>query len=186
MFSKPLPLAHSGLEDDRLAAEAKKDRPGAFLALYERYLTPVYRYLLRRVGDVKNAEDLTTQVFLTALERFSQYRGGGKFAAWLFTIARNKSIDFFRTSRREIPLESCPPHRMIDEDRTFARDEARQIKDLIAKYPPEDRDLLDLRFAAEMTFAEMAQVLHRNENTVKKQVYRLLARLKNELENNYD
>lgn len=186
MISKPLSFAYSGLDDDRLAAEVKNDNPGAFAALYDRYLTPVYRYLVCRVNDIPTAEDLTTQVFLTALERFSQYRGHGKFAAWLFTIARNKSIDFFRSSRREIPLENCPVQNLIDEDRTCAGDEAGYIRALIAKFPPDERELLDMRFAAEMSFGEMAQALHRSENAVKKQVYRLLERIRKELENGHE
>lgn len=186
MISKPLHMAYCGMDDDRLAAEVNNDNPGAFAALYDRYMKPVYRYLVCRVNDVQTAEDLTTQVFLTALERFSQYRGHGKFAAWLFTIARNKSIDFFRTSRREIPLEDCPVQKTIGEDQTCAGDDARHILALIATYLPEERDLLDMRFAAEMSFGEMAQVLHRSENAVKKQVYRLLERIRKELENGHE
>jgi RNA polymerase sigma factor (sigma-70 family) len=183
MITKTIsPHIEDGQDDDRLAAEVRQDRPGAFLAIYDRYLTPVYRYLYRRVGDIQTAEDLTTQVFITALERFSQYRGGGKFAAWLFTIARNKSIDYFRKSKRELPLHSCSSQILVDENRMGACEEAMIIQEVIANLKPDERELLDMRFAAEMSFVEMSQVLHRNESTVKKQFYRLLERVRKELE----
>ncbi len=95
-------------EEERLVAEARRDR-GAFVQLYDRYLTPIYRYLLSRVGNRQDAEDLTSQVFLAALERFGQYQGRGKsFAAWLFTIARNKAIDFFRARHPEAAIAVFP------------------------------------------------------------------------------
>lgn len=180
----PSPL-HAGIDEDRLVENIRRS-PGAFLELYDRYLVPIYRYLASRVRDPKDAEDLTAQVFLTAFERFSQFQSRGNLAGWLFTIARNKSIDLFRARCREIPLEMVQSRMVIQTDVTSRRDEARTILDIIATFSPEEREVLDLRFAAEMSFAEMAECLHRNESTIKKQVYRLLARIKRELEEKHE
>ena len=155
--------------------------------MYDRYLAPIYRYLACRVGNHQDAEDLTAQVFLTAFERFTQYRSQGTFAAWLFTIARNKSIDFFRAGRRrEQPLETTPLNKAGVVDQSARLDEARAIHEIIARISPEERELLDLRFGAEMSFREMADMLHRSESAVKKQVYRLLARIKEEMEDTHE
>lgn len=172
------------LEDDRLVAQVKQD-PCAFDELYNRYLVPVYRYLFCRVRNTQDAEDLTSQVFLTALERFQQYRGGGKFAAWLFAIARNKSIDFFRLQRREIFLEDHNGAEPIKKAAPTPQDETSFLLQMIAGYPAEERELLELRFAAEMSYPEIAQLLHRSEGSVKKQIYRLLARIEAELKEHH-
>jgi len=186
MIEQSVPsVLDAGFEEDRLVAETRQN-PGAFLGLYDRYLAPIYRYLACRVGDPRDAEDLTAQVFLTAFERFAQYRSQGKFAAWLFTIARNKSIDFFRTHRREQPLETTPIYKAGVVEESARQDETRAILDIIAGFSPEERELLDLRFAAEMSFREIAGLLHRTESAVKKQVYRLLARIKKEMEDSHE
>jgi len=186
MIEQSVPsILDAAFEEDRLVAETKQN-PGAFLGLYDRYLAPIYRYLACRVGDPKDAEDLTAQVFLTAFERFAQYRGQGKFAAWLFTIARNKSIDFFRAHRRELPLETTLLCKAGVVEGSARQDEIRAILDIIASLSPEERELLDLRFAAEMSFREIAGLLHRTESAVKKQVYRLLARIKKEMEDTHE
>ena len=176
-------------EDDRLVAEVEKN-PYAFTTLYNRYLVAVYRYLFSRVGNAQDAEDLTSQVFLTALERFHQYRGGGKFACWLLTIARNKSIDFFRTHRREISLEDPYTYTQktgVSQGNSVAsHSESSAILELIAGFPADEREVLELRFAAELPYREIAKILHRSEGSVKKQVYRLLERIETALENRHE
>jgi DNA-directed RNA polymerase specialized sigma24 family protein len=64
----------------------------AFTELYHRHLPGIYRYHLARTGHVQEAEDLTAQTFLTALESISSYRGQGRFASWLFGIARHRRL----------------------------------------------------------------------------------------------
>lgn len=93
--------------DDALVENARHD-PDAFAALYRRYLTPVYRYLLIRLGNPQEAEDITSRVFTEALEGLinQRYRENGKFAAWLFTIARRRLIDLYR-QRPAVSLEEA-------------------------------------------------------------------------------
>jgi RNA polymerase sigma-70 factor (ECF subfamily) len=68
-------------------------------------VTPVYRYLYKWLGNAKDAEDLTSQVFIDVLEGLVRYRERGNFAAWLFTIARRKVIAVYRQQRPTRPLE---------------------------------------------------------------------------------
>jgi len=81
--------------------------PDAFTELYHRYLPGIYRYHLARTGHVQEAEDLTAQTFLTALESISSFRGQGSFSSWLFGIASHKLADHYRRSRVELPLEEA-------------------------------------------------------------------------------
>jgi Sigma-70 region 2 len=68
--------------DDGLLIEAAQQNPAAIGPIYQRYVTRVYRYLYSRVGNAPDAEDLTSQVFLEALQSLSRYRHRGNFAAW--------------------------------------------------------------------------------------------------------
>jgi len=83
-------------DEASLVSSAQRDS-AEFAALYDRYFRQIYHYLYGRVGSAAEAEDLTAQTFLAALEALPRYHHRGHFAAWLFTIARNKARDFFRS-----------------------------------------------------------------------------------------
>src|SRR5512138_3213204 len=79
----------------------------AFAELYRRHMTRVYRYHIAHVGNIKDAEDLTSQTFMAALEGIRSFRGSGSFAAWILGIASKKRLMFFRKNRPEIPLDEA-------------------------------------------------------------------------------
>lgn len=81
-------------EDEKLVNAAKKNKLD-FRKIYEKWLKRVYRYCYFRVGNIKDAEDLTSQTFLKAYEGLSSYRHRGYFAAWLFSIACAWVTDFY-------------------------------------------------------------------------------------------
>ena len=81
-----------------LIRRAKQD-PRAFEELYRRNVQAIYKYFYNRTQNQAEAEDLTEQTYMVALEGIQRYRENGVFLAWLFTIARNKAVDFFRTNK---------------------------------------------------------------------------------------
>lgn len=170
--------------DELRIIKAAREDPKAFGELYKLYVEPVFRYLYSRVGNVHEAEDITAQAFLVALESFDRFREDRHFASWLFTIARNKAIDHFRQRKNlssmdeaaNIPMENDPLYGVIQLEQMAT------LSKLIRALPEEDRELLRLRFLAAMSFPEIAHFLHRNEGAVKKSIYRLLARLHSQLE----
>ncbi|HXQ32655.1 MAG TPA: sigma factor, partial [Anaerolineales bacterium] len=83
------------MDDVRLAHQARAD-PEAFAELYRRHVQSVYRYYLAHTGNVKDAEDLTSQTFMAALEGIRSYRGTGPYITWLMGIASRKRAHFFR------------------------------------------------------------------------------------------
>jgi RNA polymerase sigma-70 factor, ECF subfamily len=89
--------------DAELVAAARRDA-GAFLALYDRYVDRVLGFVRLRIADADAREDVTSQIFTTALERLPQFRGDGVFAGWLFQIARNAVNDVHRRA----PVEALP------------------------------------------------------------------------------
>ena len=89
--------------------ETAQQNLAEFHELYISWLPPVYRYFYYRVGNTKDAENLTAQVFLKVYEELSNYRNHGQFPAWLFTITRHKAADFFRTRHPAISLEMTDP-----------------------------------------------------------------------------
>jgi len=175
----------SMLPDDIPALiSAALDDPAAFGRLYDRYVQPIYRYIYSRVGTAHAAEDITSQTFMAAYEALDRYRERGQFSAWLFRIARSKMNDHFRRSRREVGLEAAG-ELLEREDAlgTLIRaEELSQIRSIIRDLDEDEQELIRLRYVADLSFAEIADLLNRREDAVKKSVYRLLARLKSRME----
>jgi RNA polymerase sigma-70 factor (ECF subfamily) len=168
-------------------AAAQRD-PRQFNRLYDRYVQAVYRYLLSRLGNQQEAEDITSQTFLKALEVFPRYRHNGHFAAWLFSIARSKMVDHWRASRNvaSAPDESLPGDFDDPLQQVIETERIQALRQLVMQLPEDDRELLRLRFTAELSFGEIAVLLDRSEDAVKKATYRLLARMQNQMEVSHD
>ena len=159
----------------------------AFGALYDRYVQRVYRYCLYRTNNAHESEDLTAQIFLAALEGLKRYRQDGHFAAWLFSIARNKVAEYHRRVPHEAYDESLLPPIQMDVELTVEKSQRRErLLKLIQALAEDERELIHLRYVAELSFAEMAKSLNKNEDAVKKTLYRLVARLKVEMEADYE
>ena len=155
--------------------------------LYEQYARPVYRYLYVIVGNQADAEDLTSQVFLKALEDLGKFRNQGGFRAWLFAIARSRAMDSFRKRRRELPLDAADLLSPDPELLAVAihQEEVEHMRRRISALPEAEQELLRLRFVAGLSFAEMGAVLKRSEGAVKKALYRLLNRLGEQMEDGH-
>lgn len=186
MTKQGYPLQPEVDDEDRLVQNAKQDIR-EFSELYQRYAQPVYRYVFSRIGSQAEAEDATAQTFLSAVEGFARYHHEGHFSAWLFAIARRKSADHFRRSSRITALVETTPS--LNEDllqQTVHQDQLETLRIMLEQLPEEDRELLRLRFAAELGFAEIARLLGRNEDAVKKSLYRLLGRLQEKMEGDHE
>ena len=162
--------------------------PAAFARLYDRHVQSIYAYLLAKTGDVADAEDLTSQTFLAAYEKLSKNRFQGRFVPWLFCIARNKLVDFYRKNKRhftinnlsQIGVELDSLHDLIQAEKINA------LSGLVKNLPETDFELLHLRLVTELTFQEIAVIQRKNEAAVKKTYYRLIERMKKDMEQVYE
>ena len=182
MTLKPMKLQN---EESKLIQAAKQD-PQAFGELYNRYIERVFRYLYSRLGNTQDAEDLTSMTFLSAYQAFGQYRQDGHFGSWLFTIARNKVNDHYRKLKITVTMDE--DHTTISEDdplmSSIQDEQASRLRTLIRELDEPEQELLRLRFLGSMSFSEIAHLLRRSENSVKKSTYRVLARLHSQMEEN--
>jgi RNA polymerase sigma-70 factor (ECF subfamily) len=171
-------------DEEAQQIRAARTEPQAFGQLYDRYAPSIYRYLLSRLGNVEEAQDITSQTFLTAFEVFPRYQHRGFFSAWLFSIARSKYVDHLRKARhRPERLEEGGPENLDDPfRRVIETEQASELLNCIQGLPGDEQELLRLRYVAGLSFAEVAALFKKKEDTVKKSVYRLLARLHSQLE----
>jgi RNA polymerase sigma factor (sigma-70 family) len=172
--------AQGSPSQDAALVKASRRDPAAFATLYRRYVTPIYRYLYSRVGEAAMAEDLTTQVFIEALEGLANYREQGHFAAWLFTIARRRVADHYRRQRSHLPLDEALDSPAGGESplvRLVRQESLQRLASLVAELDEDQQELLRLRFAGGLTYGQIGAVVGRSEAAVKMAVHRLLRHL---------
>ena len=157
----------------------------AFKEVYSRYIKPLNAYILRRVRNHHDAEDLTAQVFVQVLDRLDPKEANSpKLAAWLFTSARNATANFTKRRRTApIPLDaladqadaSDPGSALLDEE------ELNRLLAAIADLPEERRQAIILRFVECLPHAEIADALGRSEGSARVLMHRTLAELRREV-----
>lgn len=180
-FPARKPLAGAGL-DEPLVAAAQAD-PSAFGALYQHYLPGVYRYLAAKAGNPEEAADLTQAVFLKAFTSIQAFKPGTTpFVSWLFRIARNTAVDAHRKRRPVLAWEFAPDMPGDPDDSPelalLRAERLRELRSRLAQLEPARRDLLALRYAGGLTAAEIAPLVGKSPDAVKKQLQRTLQTLK--------
>jgi len=156
--------------------------PEALGQLYDRYAPGIYRYLYRRVGDARLAEDLTGQCFLNMLEALQ--RGGGwqnSFSGWLYRIAHNLSVDYFRRQRiaPQVELDEHLPSSADSPDHVTER--ALQIEDVqkaLQGLTDEQVQVILLRFGEGLSNKEVGAMLGKTEGAIKALQHRAVQALR--------
>lgn len=168
-----------------------KNKPGveaSFEELYDLHFDAVNRYLRYRINSSWDADDLTAAVFLKALENFHKYRGDAPFAVWLFRIAHNAYVDYLRGRRERVFSEgeiTLPDAASSGPEEELLRDEeVRQLRDMLWRLPPEQRDVVSLRYAGELKFGQIALILAKSESAVRMIHHRALKALRTVLISN--
>jgi RNA polymerase sigma-70 factor (ECF subfamily) len=153
----------------------------AFAELYRRHLTRVYRYHVAHVGNIKDAEDLTSQTFMAALEGIRSFRGTGSFAAWILGIASRKRLMFYRRNRPEVPLDTTFPYSSLEvptDQAAAQRLRLESISRALRQISPNRSEALILIYFGGLSHAEAGRVLKKSEAAVKMLVSRGLQDLR--------
>lgn len=167
-------------DDDQLAKRALND-PEALAQLYRRHVDRVYRYLLYRVGNVHDAQDLTSETFTEVVRGLKRYRGNSGFAAWVIKIARYNANDHFRRQRPQVSLESvvtldsesASPDERLEQQLTLER-----VFKALLQINPDRAEAVRLRMFGELSTAEVGALMGRNEAAVRMLIHRGIADLK--------
>lgn len=170
---------------DRLVEQARSGDAWAFGMLFDHYHQPVYRYIASRVQRPADAEDLTQLVFVKALEALPRYEARGiPFGGWLFRLARNTVIDHVRTRHDHADLDSAgghPGREAAPDEALLARAELDEVAAALATLTDEQRDAIALRFFAGLSAREAAEVMGKQEGTIRGLQFRAIAALRRSL-----
>jgi RNA polymerase sigma-70 factor (ECF subfamily) len=170
------------MDDARLAHQARAN-PEAFAELYRRHVRSVYRYHLAHTGNVKDAEDLTSQTFMAALEGIRSFRGTGSYIAWLMGIASRKRLLFFRKNgnKPEVPLDAAlhiPSPGLSTDKAASRRLQTEELLQALRNLSRDRAEALILCFFSGLNFVEAGLVLGKSEAAVKMLISRGLQDLR--------
>jgi len=171
--------------DERLLVEAAQKDPARFAELYENNFERVYAYVVRRVGDRAETEDLTSEVFHHALSNLKRFEWRGiPFAAWLFRIAGNLISDRWqRKSREDVADGPEQIEAAVAKGVEFEEVERRAtLFRLVDTLPAEQRRVVVLRFVEQKSIKEVAREIRKTEGAVKQLQFRALSSLRARME----
>ncbi|MBI4304228.1 MAG: sigma-70 family RNA polymerase sigma factor [Chloroflexi bacterium] len=172
-------------EEENLVERAKRGDQQAFARLYEENFNRIYRYIVLRIGDRTEAEDLTQQVFLNAIRSIASFKWKGKpFITWLYRIAHNQVIDHLRKKNRESPAPLEESALGGDSSPELMAEHSLSIEEVLAAtrgLTESQREVISLRFTSELSIAEVARIMGKSEGAVKALQHSAIAALRKAL-----
>lgn len=142
----------------------------AFGVLYDRYIERIYRFVFYKTFSKEIAEDITSDVFVKALEKIHSYSPErGTFSSWLYRVARNSVIDHYRTRKTTLPFEEEFDAPMNDrtEEKLDASETLAQISKYLKTLTPRQQEIVTLRIWEERSYREIADIVGGTEDSVK-------------------
>jgi RNA polymerase sigma-70 factor (ECF subfamily) len=184
------PEALSGVEDS--IARMRRGDPDALSAVISRYQHRLYRYLLRLVREPATADDQFQQTWLRVMERIGRYDARRNFESWLFSVAHNLAVDFWRAKRGDSldavadsgdsPGERLPATGPDALEQLLDFERGAMLAACMNDLPAIHREVLTLRFEEDMKLEEIAEVAGIPLSTVKSRLRRALEGLREALE----
>lgn len=176
----------NGRDEERALIERAKVDPDAFGELYRKYVDRIFSYILYRVGDREEAEDLTAKVFMRAMGHIGRYVDRGlPFSAWLYRIARNLVANWYRdrSKRTMVAIDDLPlkDRKSGPEQLAPLTESSESLLGAIRGLPEERQELLVLKFVERMSNADIGQTMGRSEGAIKSLYHRTLLSLRDEL-----
>jgi len=162
--------------DEQLMNEVASGNLDALKFLFERYHIHLYNFLYKMSGDIMLSEDITQEVFYKLMKYRASYRKG-RFASWMFTIARNSLATHFSRNKEKHDDLDAMAYRLTEkqEDRT---EDFSQLQMALSKLEASDRELLILNRIQEIKYKDLSEIVGSTPGAVKTKVSRALKKLR--------
>lgn len=169
------------MEGELQLVEKAKTNCSEFQTLYRMYLPSIFNYCYNRVGNRHNAEDITSSVFLSALDKINQFdtSKGLSFKAWIFRIAHNKVIDFYK-KHKPSSLNDLKESESTDsftenvENKILEGQKQKEVQYVLSGIKPNHQQILTLKFFSELKNPEIAEIMDLKLSVLNNQLHRAL------------
>ena len=144
--------------------------PSEFGRMYEDYFSKIYQHVFYRVLHKQDCEDLVSEIFLKVARNIFRFNPQeASFNTWIYTIARNTLIDYFRKRRNVVSLEHCDELIWVDFDEQYASivgEDRRMLYQALRQLDHRSRQILSLKYFAGLNNREISRLINLNESTV--------------------
>lgn len=169
--------------EEKLIKDAILGEASAFGRLYDCYQPRIYRFILVKVDRSEEAEDLTHQVFLKAWQNIADYKHRGfPFSSWLYRIARNQVIDYYRTKKAETDLEQVDKEFSAGPAAAYLKFEKNwdleRVWKALKQLEPSHQEVIVMRFIDDLSIKETAAAIRKSQGAVKLLQFRALNKLR--------
>jgi RNA polymerase sigma-70 factor (ECF subfamily) len=172
----------SSLQEKIIFLKLRSGDSDAFAFLYDKYIKRIYRFVMIKVSNRQIAEDLTQDIFLKTWQHIVDKRQIKSFQAFIFRIARNSVIDYYRQIQyQELPLDYVSETAVAGQDLNAGLDKNLDKDNLLKrlrKLKPEYQEILLLRYLEDLSIEEMSEVLQKDKNNIRVLLHRALSKLK--------
>lgn len=170
--------------EEKLIKDIQGGETRFFGQLYDYYLPKIYRFIFLKVGQKAESEDIAHDVFISAWQNLGTYSPKGfPFSSWLYHIARNKVIDYYRLKKPSAHLEDLDDNFVkvaSNVEKLFdANLDLEKVKAAIQKLTPEQQDVIIMKFVEDLSHQEIAVALNKSEGAVRLLQHRAINNLKN-------
>lgn len=142
--------------------------------LVDRYTNPMTRMVNDMVGNPLDAEDIVIKTFSDAVTHINRYKPTHRFSTWLFTIAKNNSIDFLRGKRAGMlsmtdvsMFTGIHDHHRLPDKELMDKEDMIRLEKAMKRLKPREREIITLRCFDDLSFDEIASRRHQNCTTVR-------------------
>jgi len=176
--------------DEQLVGDYLTGEKEVFNKIVNRYLKLIYNFVYRLIGNEKNAEDVTQEIFLKVWKNIKEFDLKKSFKTWIFTIAKNTCIDYLR-KRKDIPMSAFDNDdggNVIEDNLTDNEPKAdeifevaqnkKNIENIINKLTIVQKEVIILKYINGMSLSETAEIMDIPINTAKSHHRRALSRMK--------
>ncbi|MDP2856328.1 MAG: RNA polymerase sigma factor [bacterium] len=165
----------------QLIKKAKKGDAEAFGLIYDHFLDRIYRFIYLKVTNREETQDLAQQAFMKAWEAINRFEDEGlPFSSWLYRIARNLVIDFYRVQKKNISLDESIGVMHPDdlEEQMLKSQEQEEVKRALSDLTDEQRDIIVLRFVDDLSYKEIGKITKKNPAALRILQHRALNKLR--------
>ncbi|MFH1700964.1 MAG: sigma-70 family RNA polymerase sigma factor [Candidatus Zixiibacteriota bacterium] len=164
-----------------LIEKAAKGDKNAFTELVREYQNRIFGFVMRMTANREAALDLTQDTFLAAWQNLNGFRQDAQFSSWLFQIAANKTKNYLKKAKRELPLPDdfdTPSSEESPHGKIVNKESGQKIMEVVTDLPPRQKLVFNMRYYEQMKFNEIAEVLEISASAAKTNYAEALKKLK--------
>jgi RNA polymerase sigma-70 factor (ECF subfamily) len=172
------------MTEEQLKSNLEKAQNGdqqAFALIYDHFSEKIYRFIYFRVGHKEIAEDVLSDTFVKGWQKITQINSPAALSAWLYQIAKNNIIDYYRIKKETIDLsevENFLEDEVNSVDTTNLNIEQKQLLELVDELPDEQREVIKYKFFEDLENEEIAYIMNKSEGAIRVIQHRAINKLK--------